>query len=76
MKFSSNDAMAVFDDKITGDEQQEIAQQLENSSLVEESMAVRQSTIDISRAGVTKNLYLSCRKTPRPFRIMWPCATG
>ena len=59
------DAMAVFDEEITSDEQQEIAQQLNNSSLVEESMAVRQSTIDISRAGVTKNLYLFVPEDPQ-----------
>ncbi len=59
------DAMAVFDDKITGDEQQEIAQQLDNCSLVEESMSVRQSTIDISRADVTKNLYLFVPEDPQ-----------
>ena len=59
------DAMAVFDEEITSDEQQEIAQQLDNSSLVEESMAVRQSTIDISRASVTKNLYLFVPEDPQ-----------
>lgn len=58
------DAMAAFDDTITADEKQEIADQLAETPLADRAMAVRQSSVDISSGKTKKSIYLFVPEQP------------
>lgn len=58
------DAVAAFDDAVTADEKQEIADQLAQNPLAERAMAVRQSSVEIAGGKAKKSVYLFVPEAP------------